>query len=235
MWGGENGEANLRGEDSTRQFEGLTLPCTVLFRHMIGRRTEAFPTLEKSDVSPGKFQFSSDPRSLRGVLAPSACDSSCTCRADQRNGTHHPESGQRTGPKLEIRAMCSRWNPPKRLHMGNSDDKPQATVSTALTVPWPWMGAGSSTLARGQRPKRGGGLRDLMPLIGSQVQGDSSPHSAAIRLQAARYLTQKTLSLIFTSELAMCDRFPKSACSQCMHCLSCFSRHMQIRGSACFE
>ena len=46
----------------------------------------------------------------------------------------------------------------------------QATVSTALTVPRPEMGAGTHTLAQGRRPKRGGRLLQLPPLTGSPIQ-----------------------------------------------------------------
>jgi hypothetical protein len=39
---------------------------------------------------------------------------------------------------------------PSKLHPGDSDNRRQATVGTAFTVPGPQMGAGSRTLARGR-------------------------------------------------------------------------------------
>ncbi len=50
------------------------------------------------------------------------------------------ESGQRTGPKLEIRVVSNEQHILRKLLTSDSDNKLQATVSTALTIPWPgWV------------------------------------------------------------------------------------------------
>ena len=61
------------------------------------------------------------------------------------------ESGQRTGPKLEIRVVSNEQHILRKLLTSDSDNKLQATVSTALTIPgpgWvlgpaPWHGDGA--------------------------------------------------------------------------------------------
>ena len=50
------------------------------------------------------------------------------------------ESGQRTGPKLEIRVVSNEQHILRKLLTSDSDNKLQATVSMALTVSWPrWV------------------------------------------------------------------------------------------------
>jgi hypothetical protein len=63
------------------------------------------------------------------------------------------ESGQRTGPKLEIRVVSNEQHILRKLLTSDSDNKLQATVSTALTIPGPgWV--------RGPAPWHGDGARN---------------------------------------------------------------------------
>jgi hypothetical protein len=83
------------------------------------------------------------------------------------------ESGQQAGHKLEVRVTGGERNIPKRLRTDDLDNEPQATVSTANNSPGPRIGA-EAFLARGQHPKPGSRLHDLLLKDSSQVQGKSS-------------------------------------------------------------
>jgi hypothetical protein len=63
------------------------------------------------------------------------------------------ESGQRTGPKLEIRVVSNEQHILRKRLTSDSDNKLQATVSTALTIPGPrWV--------QGPAPWHGDGARN---------------------------------------------------------------------------
>jgi hypothetical protein len=83
----------------------------------------------------------------------------------------------------------------KRLGQQATGDRQYGTYR-----PWARMGAGSRTLARGRRPKRGGRLLQLPPLIGSLIPAHNGPSyirvtTATGRCRASCGLATRTSSI----------------------------------------